>query len=288
VEGRTYVCRWTQQDDAYVLTLDENPNLSVVDTDFESAADELASQIVLWNGDGEAVLDFVPARPVPGAEKFTDSLLSLDYNEGVKAANRDPSLYEGGICERCQFGIGERSKIQLEIETVPKNDMARVQGLLPWTVIYSEQFLKLLSDEERGQLVMQPVSARTGTRHFFELVGGSIADHVGVRGAEYPSLFQQSWSCKTCKRRNFIVQHPDFAGTNTFLASSPLPVPLPDVFVHTGDFGLNIAVTATRWKTLVKKTGTRGISTSAIGVIADALVDARPELPEPSAFEWIL
>ncbi len=46
MEGGTYVCRWTRRDTEYVLSLDENPDLTAVDADFDDAADELASQIV--------------------------------------------------------------------------------------------------------------------------------------------------------------------------------------------------------------------------------------------------
>ena len=47
MEGGTYVCRWTRRNNEYVLSLDENPGLTVVDADFGDAADELASQIGL-------------------------------------------------------------------------------------------------------------------------------------------------------------------------------------------------------------------------------------------------
>ena len=42
----------------WLAWLDDNPNLLVREEDFDEASDELASQIIGWNGDGEAVLEF--------------------------------------------------------------------------------------------------------------------------------------------------------------------------------------------------------------------------------------
>lgn len=287
-EGGTYVCRWEKKRRQYVLWLEEQDDLKSEDPDFGAAADELASLIGLWNGDGEAVLEFDPPRPVAGEASLSARLVSVGYNASARVLNRSPALFEGGLCGHCQFGIGARTDVPLEIGDVPKGDVLGLERLLPHGLLLSEPFLGLLNEEERARLVLQPVVS-SSKQPLMELKGESVTATVGVQAAEYPSAFLQSWSCRECSRTVFITDSERFAGTEVFLARSALPDQIPSVFAFDDGFRMCLAMTQIRWRELLgRKPGTHGVSTISIGVIPDALVELRPEVPQPDEFDWVL
>ena len=155
-EGGTYLCSWSLEGDQFRLWLNERPELEVIGSDFGTLANELALRILEWNGDGEAVVEFPEGRPGGGGAGTARKLRSLAYNEGVSALNRNPSQYEGGICSHCQFGIGTRTAVPLEVSGLPKGDIAGVDRIFPPSLLLSERFLALLSPEELAGVHTQP------------------------------------------------------------------------------------------------------------------------------------
>jgi hypothetical protein len=286
-EGGTYLCSWSLEGDLFRLWLDERPELDVTGSDFDALADELALRILEWNGDGEAVVEFPRGRPGGGGAGVLRKLRSLAYNEGFSAVNRTSSQYEGGICPHCQFGIGTRTSVPLEVTDLPKGDIAGVDRILPPGLLLSERFLALLSPEELAGVVTQPI-AGTHRRRFFELIGTPVARSVGIVGAEYPEIFHQSWRCRDCARSMFVVDHPEFSASSEFLRAGAMPTPLPSVFVFDTGRRLLIGASPDRWKDLSSRKGTTGISTDNLYLIDDSVAVTAPELPMPDEFEWML
>ena len=286
-EGGTYLCSWSVEEDQFRLWLDEHPDLEVTGSDFDALTDELALRIVDWNGDGEAVVEFPDGRPGRRGTGTVSELRSLAYNEGVSALNRAPSQYEGGICPHCEFGIGSRTSVPLEVNGVPKGDIAGVDRTFPPSLLLSERFLALLSPEELSGVVTQPI-AGAHSRRFFELIGAPVARSVGIVGAEYPEIFHQSWQCGECMRFTFVVVHPEFSPTSHFLSAGAVPAPLPPLFVFDTGSRLLIGASPDRWKDLSSRKGTSGVSTDNLYLVEEDRAVTIPELPRPEEFEWIL
>ena len=286
-EGGVYLSAWSFEGGVFRLWLEEDPSLETLAEDFDSAADALSERIGEWNGDGEAVLEFADGRPGDGGPGVLWRLRALGYNESVRAVARDASQFEDGICEHCAFGLGARTSVSLEVSSWPKGHVAGVDRTLPGALIVSEEFLDLLDGAELARVRTQPVRGPRG-RSFVELVGDPVDRTVGVRGAEYPEAFLQSWRCSRCETHNFVVDHPEFGGSTMFLATVSLTLPPPSLFVFDTSSRLALAVTIARWEELAAQRAAKGFTSDDLLVIDTAIAEPSPTLSEPSEFDWIL
>ncbi len=139
--------------------------------------------------------------------------------------------------------------------------------------ILSDEFLGMLTTDERNSLKLQSVTGKGRARNFYELVGPMGPPLVAVAGMKI-----SGWRCTSCDHRiwGYWVEGMSI---NSFIAKSDLPPNLCGVFTIGGPPEVKLAVTATRWKELVGKRGTRGFVSRLLGVVPDHELVRHPELP---------
>jgi hypothetical protein len=138
--------------------------------------------------------------------------------------------------------------------------------------IVSEEFLKLLTADEKRGLELQ-ATVRKGRKKFYELVGPEGAAHVAVAG-----LNRKGWCCTECDHRTWGYWLEGM-GIHSFLALSDLSITPTGVFT-VGKFPeIELAVTASRWKELLGRRGTRGFVSRLLGIVSDDELVRRPDLP---------
>lgn len=286
-EGGTYLTTWERVKDGFRLWLDQDESVEVVSSDFDEAVDELASRVLELTGDGEAVLEFLTPRPPAGSKAVVERLRFLGYNESVAASSRLPEHYTGGLCPHCEFGVGQRTEVPLEVDRLPSADIAGVDRTLPPALIVSNRLLELLTTDSSAGIATQPIGSPTLLAGYRELIGVPIASAVGISGAAYPEAFHQSWSCSYCGRRVLTVDHPDFPVSSSFIAEDSLPDQIPEVFVFDEGSRLLIALSEDRWRS-VAAAGLKGVTTGPLFVIPDTAAELEPDLPTPEEFDWVL
>lgn len=285
-EGATYSSDWERTSDGFRLWLQQDPSVEVVGSDFDEAADELASRLGELFGDGETVLEFLTPRPPAGTGAVVQRLRYVGYNESVRASGRLAEHYLGGLCAHCEFGIGRRTDMRLGVDRLPKADIAGVDRTLPPALVVSDALLECLATNGSTDLDTQPIESLVGSAGYHELVGSALSRTVGVRGAQYPTAFHQSWLCSRCGRYVLTVDHSDFPRSSNFLAASSLPDPIPEVFVFDDGSRLLIGVTEARWRSMTG-VGLTGVVSGDLFVIHDSAAE-RPELPTPEEFDWFM
>ena len=180
-EGNVYLCAWSKKGKDFKITLKKDERITVTSDDFR-AAEELMWELLCEKfGDGEAVVEY--DKPLPKTEfskKFGNpEILTIAGNASVGRMVGPPDLFSGGFCIKCQRPLGSRTKHSLEFDYLPTADGAVAFGHVG--NLFSEDFLSLLSDQERALLSLLPVVGPSKSRkQFFELVGAPIANYVGV------------------------------------------------------------------------------------------------------------
>jgi hypothetical protein len=138
--------------------------------------------------------------------------------------------------------------------------------------LFSEEFLNLLTLEERQYLKFQPVIRKRGARRFYELLGPAGPPLVAVAGMKI-----SGWRCSQCGHRTWSYWVKALS-IRTFIAASDLPPFLRGIFTVGIPPEIHWAVTSERWKTLVGQKGTRGFASNLLGVVPEREVVREPEL----------
>lgn len=139
--------------------------------------------------------------------------------------------------------------------------------------IFSGNFLDLLSEGERSHLDIREIQQTRKTRKkYFELVGPSGSPTVALSGVE-----MGGWQCEKCGYKTFGYQAEDSA-ISDFVSMDDLPSPLPDVFTVGTAPEIMLCMTGERWASIVGQKGTRGITSSPLGVAPASKVIRNPEL----------
>ena len=139
--------------------------------------------------------------------------------------------------------------------------------------ILSEDFLALLSPEEKRFLELRPVKRKGSGRKFFELLGPAGPPFVAVAGLKI-----SGWHCTQCDHRTWGYW-ADGLAIQSFIAAPDLQPGLNGIFTVGLLPEVQLAVTAGRWKELVGKRGTRGFVSRLLGVVPQHEVIRIPELP---------
>jgi hypothetical protein len=289
-----YLCNKEEKNGIYTLKLFANNSILVRGKGLESCKEEIYSKIIYWNGDAEAVLEFIP----PLAKNFDTGIYfytSLGWNEMVKLENTE-DLFEGGVCPKCKFGIGKRNNYLLNITREPtdyivavsarrrrdNNDFPRIYPLLQ---IYSKKFIEQLTKKEKNNFDIREVYYKGVTSNYVELIPKKVISHIGHKGAIYPHVFTQSWRCSKCNRMDFLTQIDDYSEKFIFIEMDKIPKNTSLIFVeyHSGKVALTLE--NNRWIEILNNIKGKHISTKPILALYKEYIEY-PKLEEPEEFEW--
>jgi len=266
MEGNVYICHWKKSKNLYKLWLKDHVEISVSDESFREAEEKMWELICLRFGDGEGVLEFNPAPPVNSLLEAYQSpeIVSVSGNDTVDAYRLTRGLFENDYCPSCTRAWGERTNVELDVESLPtKSDGAICMSIPGLGYIFSEAFLHLLHEHEKGQFrFLRVKSKRPNRREFFELVGRPIADFVGVSG--FPDERPQGLLCNQC---GYVSESHLFKNEiYNFITLEDLPTPVPSVF-SIGRRGSKLCMTAKRWNEIRGCASARNIVASRIYVV---------------------
>lgn len=138
--------------------------------------------------------------------------------------------------------------------------------------IVSQDFLELLTIDERNSLETRPVLRTGGRKAFYEILGPSGPSPIAVK-----SLPVSGWRCSECNGAYWVYFEKGLF-IREFIAKKDLPDPLPGIFTIGVPPDVQLCVTAGRWKELVGRKGTRGMVSSPLGVAKEDDVVRVPEL----------
>lgn len=294
MEQNVYICTWKKSNGVFALSVTSRPHICASAPTFSEAEDRLVDAIQRSGGALHAVLEFAPRRPASDFDaRFLDPEILLicgDDRFETDAPRRTPfedprqleerlkrldAFYEAPVCRHCSHTVARRTDKRIKLTYAPvKFDGAF--GTLgydggPNHQLVSEQFLSILTPEEKGRLEFRPAERKRG-RNFFELVGPAGPRFVAVAG-----MIAHGWSCPTCGHCKWGHSH-EAGSIDCFIARADLQPQLAGLFTVGGFPEIELCVTASRWDELVGKAGTRGFVSRPLGVVPEDAVEHRPQL----------
>ena len=283
MESNVYICDKKKKLGRYYLELQENRDIKASGFSLEDCREEIAIQIMDWNGDMQAVVEFIPEKSKKmktGVSLYS----SLGYNESVHILN-GKELYTNH-CPKCLYPLGDKNNIIIDIETKPKGAIASNMGRFE-ILFYKKSFIDLFTREEKNLFDAKPISVKGKISDCVELVPKEIITQCGHIGAEYPTTFTQSWKCSKCGREEFITRALSYKYNYNHIFVDPKTIrDNPTMFFLTHGMHTSLVVRNDRWAELLKhKKETKGITTDPVVVLESKYVEY-PELEEPKKFEW--
>jgi hypothetical protein len=296
MEHGVYLCSWSRSPDGFVLYVRSHPTVQASGSTYAEAEERLINAIQDAGGAMQAVLEFDPPLPKSTLEaKYTepeiflisgDDRFETDATRGVPfetAAEIDERLkgidvfFQAPICRKCRCPASSRSAKSLFLTYAPK----RYDGAFgsvgndsgPEIQLVSEEFLSLLSPQESQRLDLRSVNRSGKARKFYELIGPAGPPFVALAGLKI-----SGWRCTQCNHRTWGYWCPELS-IHSFIARSDLPSSVNGVFTVGSQPEIHLAVTASRWRELVGRKGTRGFTSQLLGVAPDREVVRIPDLP---------
>jgi hypothetical protein len=267
MEGQVYLCSWKRAKGRFRVWLQSDRRVAAEAATFREASEALWSEIVRAFNDGEAVLEYQPPpRPEPATRRFLDPhLVSVIGNMRARLVNPD-EMFTEGLCPQCREPRGQRTKAPAlleDLESVYEGGFTKPARI----VFFSDRFLALLTDAERGQFDWRPVyRTDRGRKAFFEMIAPPEVPLVAVASLD----FRRPWVCDTCGRRSALRYYqPDF-DIYEFVCRFDLPRPLPSCFTIGFDYTASLVFLRERWAELAGHPGTRGLASNNVGVVDEA------------------
>jgi len=284
-EGNVYLCDKKKILGIYVLELLENKNIKSKGISLEACKVDICMQIIDWNGDGEAILEFIPLidkKISMGVHLYT---ILNSNNDSIKGTSTE-ELYSGRICKKCQFPLGKRNNNYIEVDQKPKGAIVDFFRSLPWREIYSEIFIELFTKEEKELFEVRDVLYKKKSCGYKEIFPKKTIHHVGHKNATYDWGYQNSWRCSLCRREIFTVLEVNNKNNDfVFISSESFTADETILFIEHGG-SVSLAIRNDRWQKLLKhKKETKGITTTSVVVLEEKYIEY-PELDEPEKFEW--
>ncbi len=295
MEHAVYICSWSRSRDGYALWVTSRPQLRASAATYSEAEALLIKAIQDAGGAMQAVLEFDPPLPkstveakytspeiylVGGDDRFmtdvTDRCPSESADEVDQRLEKVDVLFQSPVCRKCKYASSPRSDKPLSLTYAP----SRYDGAFghpgpdgtTTLQLLSEEFLDLLTPEERQSLELRLAIRKGKSRKFFELLGPSGPPFVAVAGLKI-----SGWRCSQCGHRTWGYW-VDGLSINSFVAGSDLPPVLNGVFTVGIPPEIHLAVTAKRWKELIGQKGTRGFVSRLLGVAPEHELVRIPEL----------
>ena len=296
MEHGVYICTWSRSSDGFALWLTARSQIRGEAASYAEAEKLFIQAIQDAGGAMQAVLEFVPPLPksdleakytnpeiylIVGDDRFeTDSPRPIPFETREEREERlkwADAFFETPICRKCASAASRRSARPLFLEYVPR----RYDGAFGHVghdgtsslEILSEEFLDLLTSDERGRLELLAVTGKGRASKFYELVGPMGPPLVAVAGMKV-----SGWRCTECNHQTWGYWIEGMR-INSFIAKADLPPSLLGVFTIGVPPEVRLAVTGARRKELVGKKGTRGFVSRLLGVVPDYELVRHPELP---------
>jgi hypothetical protein len=295
MEHGVYICSWSRSCDGYELWVKSRPHIRASASTYTEAEGRLIEAIHDAGGAMQVVMEFDPPLPksaweekysspeiylIGGDDRFETDAPRRSWSENAQEIDDRlrwlDAFYNKPVCRKCKFTSDRRSDKPVTLTYAP----SKYDGAFgsfgtdggPNHQLVSEEFLALLTLDEKRSLEFQPTIRKRG-RKFFELVGPEGPTYVTVAGMK-----TIGWRCTQCDHRTWGCWIDGLA-ISSFIACRDLSPPICGVFTVGAFPEIELAVTASRWKELVGQRGTRGFTSRQLGVVPDHEVVRRPELP---------
>lgn len=296
MEHAVYICSWSRSADGFTLWVKSQPDVRASGPTYAQAEERLIEAIQDAGGAMQAVMEFDPPLPkssleekytspeiflICGDDRFETDAPRWRYSETEQEVEERlrwlDQFYDEPVCRKCKYTLGRRNERLVTLTYAP----SKYDGAFgrfgtdggPNHLVFSEEFLAVLTPEEKHQLQFQPTTRKRG-RKFLELIGPEGPPHVAVGGMKI-----SGWRCAECDHHVWGYNRVEGMAITSYVARSDLPTPLDGVFTIGAYPEIELAVTASRWKKLLGQKGTRGFASRRIGVVPDHEVLRRPELP---------
>lgn len=273
MEGNVYYCIWEKKDEQVFIHLADDKSITVKGENFINAQELMYDKILDVFGDGEAVLNYENKTPnvLYPIQYVCKEIFAISGNDGAELKNNKDEYYDDVFCSNCDKPIGIRNEKPLVFKTVPqKSDGAVVSGV---NNIYSENFLKIFSEEELENVKFREVIIETKAKQkFYELLGPSVTNMVPVKGLKDFNGFE----CSKCKKKSSFYLNSK--GVQQYILKSEVPKEV-DVFVVGEDDSLQLCVIGKRWRKILKSNKVKNIAAGQIGVINSVDYDKNLKYP---------
>lgn len=293
MEEKVYLCGWSNNREGWTLWTKEAPNVRVTGATYAEAEERLISAVQDHGGAMVVVMEFIPPLPadvrearyctpelylVCGDDRFeTDEprVQAFATKKEIEARlDWLDQFFSVPVCRQCKRATGPRSDRPITLTYAPSKGDGAFGSLGGTSIqIVSEEFVELLTDEERGRIQLR-ATERKGRRRFYEITGPSGPTHVAVAG-----LAITGWRCKGCRQSRFGYWGDGLKITN-FVAAADLPSPLPCIFTVGSAPEIALCVTGVRWAQMLGKKGTRGFVSRRLGIVPPNEVIREPSLQE--------
>ena len=291
MEEKVYLCGWSQTREGWTLWTQEKPNARVTAATYQEAEERLVAAVQDRGGAMVVVMEFVPPLPLSvrearygspelflicGDDRFeTDQPRIAAFATPEQIESRLSWLdgfFQSPVCRLCKRATGPRSERPIKLTYAPSKGDGAFGSLGGTSIqIVSEEFVSLMTDEERARIQLRVTEAK-GRRRFYEVAGPSGPDSVAVAG-----LPITGWRCKGCGQSRFGFWGEESTIRN-FIAAADLPSPLPGLFTTETAPEIALCATAARWSEIVKRKGTRGFVSRRLGCVQSREVVRKPEL----------
>ena len=284
MENGVHICSWSHDGDRYRVWVRARPAVMAEASSFEQADIALADAICGAYGDGEGVHEYDRPRPGPANVPGLITVVTSVTGNSFATEQNLNELYEAGWCPRCRSHRGARTAAPLRLSGIDSG-MDGGRCMQSRVRFFSEGFLELLAPAERDACEWRRVE-RTGRtkKAFYELVGSQVQ----LREAVLSPLVDGLWNVSLADAQGDILalRYCELCGWESpsqytfmprglpprYVDFAALPEPIPACFTVGG----SVCLSRARWSTLLGRPGTRGISSSEVGVVLSSLVDPNP------------
>lgn len=292
MEEAVYICSWERRAKNYEIRVVGHPKFNAEGKTLQDAEDALIDVVRETGGAMTPVFEYLNPWPrsalerrfsspqlvlIAGNDRLETDLDGLPHPETLAKLeairSRVDGLYQSPVCRPCGFSSSPRNSVPHLVRYVNSKYDGAFGGWGARSNLYSEEFLDLLLPAEREPLELLQVNRTSGSRKFYELVGPSGPEFVGVAG-----LNVTGWQCAACGHREWGYWIKGLSYSR-FIASSAIQSVHLSVFTVGLQPNVCLAVTAQRWADLVGRRGTRGIVSEQLGVAPRSSAVRQPLLP---------
>ena len=197
-EGKFYLVDWHQSNGQHHLSLQKAKSISVSHNDLDEAKELLYETICFQYGDGEAHLELIANDSANHAQWY-----EIEPIASAWLKNQGATLYEKGICQGCDFPIGDRTDVLLESGNPLKNGVGYFSNTKPMIYYYSKALLDNISLHLDVTFVTQPILYKGQETDYVEILNLPKVNYQILKGQQPNSQLRTTFECNRCGRKSF-------------------------------------------------------------------------------------